>query len=80
MMFTLEIIVDCNGLIRDDLDRIVKSLSPDNVVSGLKIDTYVLHDSKLVIYIEGSRIGSVKAAFNDIFRVLNPLLELFKVS
>ena len=79
-MFTLEVIVDCNGLIKDDLEGIVKSLSPDNVVSGLKIDIYVLHDSKLAIYIEGLRIGSVKAAFNDIFRVLNPLLELFKGS
>lgn len=78
LMYTLEVEIVCDNLGIDDCNIIKKALEPDNIVSELLI-TITCKDSVVRIEISGERIGSVRAAYNDLARALAPLLNLILV-
>lgn len=74
-MYKLEVEISCSDLEIEDCMVIKKALEPDNVVSGLSIKL-TCKDSILYIEISGERIGSIRAAYNDLARALVPLINL----
>ena len=76
MMYRLEVKISCKSLDRDLCDIIRRALEPDNKAEGLSIEVSC-QNSTVHIVIFGERVGSVRAAYNDLSRALTPLLELF---
>ncbi len=76
MMYRLEVDISCRRLEKDLCDIVRRALEPDNKAEGLSIEVSC-KNSSIHIVILGERVGSVRAAYNDLSRALTPLLELF---
>lgn len=75
MVGSMEISLELRFYLKNDASiHVIRSLKPDNEAKGLTIHSYC--EEGIVIYKISGEASSVRAAANDVFRCIKPLITL----